>query len=276
MSDRDDSADEPKEEDSAPESDAEPVEGEPALSKSEESSPSPAAEARRSAKARRSRARARSRDGGTQGASSVLSSRAVMVAVVALAAGGAAGWFGHQAQAKAKLRAESAPSPAGSGAPAGPCAAWEKQICSSSGDQSATCQQAKGAIDLLTPSACEVALEAVPATLAKVKAARAPCDSLVTKLCNELPKGSTTCQMVTERTSSFPGDRCQEMLDNFEKVAAEVKMIDQQSAQMGGAPHGGMPPGAGPHGMPQGAMPPGAMPQGAMPPGAMPQGAPQP
>lgn len=188
-----------------------------------------------------------------------------LVGVAALAVGAAGGWFGHQARANAAIRAESTPAAAGSGKAAGPCGAWEQKICASGGDQSAACQQAKVATSLLTPSTCEAALAAIPATLAKIKTARASCDTLTEKLCKDLPPGSATCQMVKERTVRFPGERCGEMLKNYEQVLAEVKSIDQQ----GGLPMGGMPQGM-PHGMPQG-MPPG-MPQG-MPPG-MPQGMP--
>jgi hypothetical protein len=189
--------------------------------------------------------------------SSIRSSSAAVFVVVALAAGGAAGWFGHIAQAKAMLRDESAPAPAGSAAASGPCRAWEKQICSGGTDQSAACQQAKAATELLTPSTCEAALQAMPATLAKIKAGRVPCDTLVGKLCTDLPPGSATCQMVKERTPSFPSERCREMLGTYDSVLAEVKMLDEQVGQMG-------------HGMPPGAMPPGAMPTSAMPPGTPP------
>jgi hypothetical protein len=198
-------------------------------------------------------------------------SRVALFVIAALAAGAAAGWFGHVQQAKAaKLRADSAPVASGSAAASGPCASWEKKICDGGGEQSAACQQAKGAAELLTPSTCAVALEAVPATLARVKAARASCEELVKKLCTDLPQGSATCDMVKERTPSFPPQRCQEMLKTYDQVLAEVKTIDEQAAQMGGGqrrmPPGAMPPGA----MPPGAMPPGAMPPGALPPGAMP------
>ena len=170
--------------------------------------------------------------------------RAIAVGVLALAAGAGAGWFGHIEQAKAKIRAESAP--AGSGSASGACGAWEKKICSSSGEQSAACQQAKGATGLLTPTTCEVALEAVPATLAKVKAERVPCDTLTTKLCKELPPGSQTCDMIKEKTPLFPADRCKEMLKNFDQVLAEVKQLDQNPMPMGMP---GQAPGAG-HGHP--------------------------
>jgi hypothetical protein len=174
--------------------------------------------------------------------------------VVALAAGGAAGWFGHIQQAKAHTqRVDSAAAPAGSGV-AGPCGNWQEKICASSGTTSAACQQAKGAMELLTPSTCEAALGTMPATLAKLKAARASCDSLVKKLCADLPPGSSTCEMVKERTPSFPAKRCDEMLKNYDAVIGELRSIDAQGGLGGpggpGSPGGqGMPPGM-PHGMP--------------------------
>lgn len=177
--------------------------------------------------------------------SAPLSSSSVgLFVTLALAAGGAAGWFGHIQQAKAALKAESAAAPAGSGAPAGPCGAWEAKICSGTGgDKSATCQQAKGAVELLTPSTCEVALAAVPATLAKLKAARSSCDKLVAKLCADLPPGSQTCDMVKERTPSFPTQRCEEMMKHYDEVIGQLKQVDQQGGMQGG-PGGPGGPGA--------------------------------
>jgi hypothetical protein len=164
--------------------------------------------------------------------------------------GGAGGWFGHDPQAKAKLPADSAPAPSGSGAASGPCGAWEAKICGSTGATSAACAEAKAALDLLTPSTCEVALAGVPATLAKVKAARASCETLVGKLCQDLPPGSSTCNMVKERTPSFPAARCEEMLKNYDAVIGELKQMEQQ-----GGPGGMAPPGAGPGGPPGGPPP---------------------
>ena len=227
---------------------AEP-EGEPkpaeASSEKSEDSPRKASpdKASRSAKARhKPKSKERAPSASASRGSPLTSSRAAMVAIVALAAGGAAGWFGHEAQAKARLRAESTPAAAGSASKAGPCGAWETKLCAGGGADSAVCQQAKGAVDLLTPSACEVALAAVPATLAKVKAARVPCDNLVTKLCKDLPPNSSTCQMVTQRTPSFPAERCQEMLKHYDEVLAQLKGMEQQ----GGMPMGAH-PGPGPN-----------------------------
>jgi len=164
-----------------------------------------------------------------------------LLVVIALAAGGvgaAGGWFGHDAQAKAKLRAESA-APAGSGAPSGSCGAWQKKICTGAGDNSAACAEAKEAVDLLTSPACDAALLSVPATLAKVKAERATCDSLITKLCADLPPGSQACALVREKTPSFPRERCEGMLAHYDEVLGGLRDMDQQ---MGAAP----PPGADP------------------------------
>jgi hypothetical protein len=163
------------------------------------------------------------------------------IGVVALAAGAAAGWFGHIEQGKAKIRAEST---AGASSASPACGSWEKKVCGQTGEQSLACQQAKGAASLLTSAACDVALESVPATVAKVKAQRVPCDNLISKLCKDLPEGSQTCGMIKERTPLFPPEKCTEMLGKYDQVLAEVKQLDQQMP-MGMSPHGG--PG-GPHG----------------------------
>jgi hypothetical protein len=206
-----------------------------------------------------------------KGRALVPSSNLIAIGVVALLVGGALGWFGQIEKAKAALRAESA-APAGSGAAAGPCGAFQSKICASAGLQSASCQEAKGAADLLLPATCESALGALPETLAKLKAARASCDKLVAKLCQDLPPGSKTCDMVKERTPSFPRERCDQMMQSYDKVIAELKQMDQQGGmqmgggprmQPGGTPPGGMPPGGMPHMTMPGTLPPGHV---AMPP----------
>lgn len=227
----------------------------------EESPPPPKAKS----KAASSKGTAKSAPAGkaAPGPALIPSSRAIAIGALALAVGGLAGWFGHIQKAKAALRAESV-APVGSGVPAGPCGAWQSKICASTGAQSASCQQAKGAAELLVTSTCEAALGTMPETLAKVKAARASCEQLVNKLCQDLPQGSKTCDMVKERTPSFPRERCDQMLSQYDKVIAELKQIDAQgNMQMGGP---GMQPGMPPGGMPHNAMPHITIPQ---------QGAPQ-
>jgi hypothetical protein len=180
-----------------------------------------------SAKARREEEVNRAKKAGTM--------LAAGVGVVALAAGAAAGWFGHIEQGKAKIRAEST---AGASSASPACQSWEKKLCAQTGEQSLACQQAKGAASMLTSAACDVALESVPATIAKVKAQRVPCDTLVSKLCKDLPEGSQTCGMVKERTPTFPSEKCTEMLGKYDQVLAEVKQLEQR-VPMGMSPHGG-------------------------------------
>jgi hypothetical protein len=113
--------------------------------------------------------------------------------------------------------------------------------------------QAKGAIELMTPSTCDVALSNVPATLTKLKAARASCDKLVTKLCADLPPGSQMCAMVKDKTPSFPAQRCDEMLGHYDEVIGQLKQMEQQQGGMMGGPGGPGGPGPGmsaPPGMP--------------------------
>jgi len=187
-------------------------------------------------------------------AKAITSLHLIGIGVAALVVGGAAGWFGHIQKGKAELRAAVAAAPAGSGAPTGPCGAWQSNLCKATGEQSAACQQAKAATGVLSTAACESALSTLPATLAKIKAERVTCDKLVEKLCAELPPGSKTCAMVKERTPSFPAERCEQMTKNYDKVVAELKQMDQQQGAMG-APGGGMrmpgmpggPPGGPPH-----------------------------
>jgi len=192
-------------------------------------------------------------------------STVIAIGVAALALGGAAGWFGQIQKTKAALRAEIAAAPAGSGAPTGPCGAFQAQVCKNAGEQSAACQQAKGAAEILLSTTCESALGAMPETLAKIRAGRASCDRLVNKLCADLPPGSQTCTMVKDRTPSFPRERCDQMLANYDKVIAELKQMDAGGGmQMGGMPRSGMP------GMPPGMHPsPASAPPGATP-GALP------
>jgi hypothetical protein len=165
-----------------------------------------------------------------------------VIAVLALAAGGAGGWFGHIAQAKAALRADStAPT-----TESGPCGSWAQKVCGSAGKQSAVCQQAKDASQMLTPLTCQAGLEAMPATLAKLKTMRSSCDKLVAKLCADLPPDSQTCTMVKEKTPSFPSQRCDEMMQHYDEVIGQLKQIDAAQKQMGAGGPGG--PG-GPGGM---------------------------
>jgi hypothetical protein len=193
--------------------------------------------------------------------------RTVAWAALALVLGAAGGWFAREARAHTLLS-----SAMGKGAPeaeGGSCRAWETQICESLGAEAFACQEAKSAAGLLPSAACDEALAAVPDTLAKVKEARQGCDSLVSKLCADLGAETQTCQMVKEKTPSFPPDRCDAMLGQYDQVIGQLRMMEQAQAGMrpgmGGPGMGG--PGMAP---PHGADPHVSSPHGAAPPGAAP------
>jgi hypothetical protein len=209
-----------------------------------ESEPKPAPAPKKAAPARAAAAKGKATPGAP--APGVPTSRVGLFILLSLAAGGAAGWFGHIQQAKAAASRVDTAAPAGSNAAAsGPCGAWQDKICSGSGKESAACAQAHGAAELLTPSTCEAGLQAMPATLARIKAGRASCDKLVSKLCGDLEPGSRTCQMVKERTPQFPPQRCDEMMSHYDEVIGQLKQMDAQGGPQMGGP-GGPGPGPGP------------------------------
>jgi hypothetical protein len=196
----------------------------------------------------------------------------VLAVAVALVVGLGVGWLLGKSQPSEAEAEEVAPAGSASGGVAEQCKTWSETICKETSDDSAACSQAKAAADLLPAGVCNVALKQVPATLEQVKATRAVCDQLVTKLCTDLGDASETCKMVKTKTASFPPAQCREMLKNYDQVLGQLKRIGQQRMM---AP--GMPPGASPHGAsPHGAMPPGAMPRGPSPGGPKPAPAPAP
>jgi hypothetical protein len=104
-----------------------------------------------------------------------------------------------------------------------------------------------------------------------VKASRSSCDTLIAKLCSDLPEGSATCTMVKERTPGFPAERCEQMLKEYDRVIAELKKADEQGLRPPGPPPRNAPPGMAP-GMPPGMSSSGMRPTGMAP--GMPPGGP--
>jgi hypothetical protein len=80
-------------------------------------------------------------------------------------------------------------------------------------------------------------------------------------------KENPLCQMVTEQTANFPTEKCKQMVDNYDQVIQQLRMMENQMPPGGPGGPGG--PGMRPPGMPGGGMPPGhpGAPPGGMPPG---------
>jgi hypothetical protein len=221
------------------------------------------AERRRDERALKSRARSAS----TTGADSP-ARKSLLFAVLGLLIGVGSGWFLGTARAKGRPPFSRA-APAGSGV-SGECKTWQDKICAEAGDTSAGCTQAKTAAALMPQSACGVALDDVPATVAQLKKAREVCVNLVNKLCDDLGKDSQACIFVRSRTEQMPPERCRAMQENYASVLNQLQTMSQSGGMMGGP---GSHPGGGMRPMMPGRMPggPGGPPPGA---GGPPPGSP--
>jgi protein-disulfide isomerase len=156
----------------------------------------------------------------------------LLVALVTLAIGVGIGWLvrGTSLAASAPTPAPSTSSSAAAGT--GPCAQWATQLCEKTGDSSEACGTAKSAAELLPASACAAARADVAATLTKVQNARSACDKLVTKLCADIGEGTDSCKLVRERTPSFPTQQCQQMLEGYDEVVAELRHMEAKNAPL--------------------------------------------
>lgn len=96
----------------------------------------------------------------------------------------------------------------------------------------AACQQAKAGATIMPPGACQAALADMPATMAKVKAARGACDELVTKLCKDIGEDTESCKLVKDKTPSFPPERCSQMMENYDKVLGELQAMEKKNAPL--------------------------------------------
>lgn len=189
--------------------------------------------------------------GDSSAAESRSSSTALLIGVLCLAAGFGIGWFGHDFQmSKAEKEADAAVEGKGEAA-RGPCKDWEDAICGALGPTAYACSQAKSASTLLSGSACAQAQEGVTAKVDEIQAERAQCTELSTKLCSELGADGEACNLVKTQTPSFPPERCEQMMQNYDQVLAQLKMMQERGAMPGQRPpghpgmnRGGPPPGA--------------------------------
>ena len=158
------------------------------------------------------------------------------VGLVGLVLGGAAGWIGHQKLGSGitSPSPDVTPSAASSAAaaPSGPCEEWSRDVCLRAGESTEGCTQAQAAAKLLPANACVAAKSEVEATVAKLKSARAACDNLTEKLCNDIGKDTATCTMVRERTSSFPAAQCDQMMGQYDQVLGELKQMEKANAPL--------------------------------------------
>ena len=126
----------------------------------------------------------------------------------------------------------------GAGAPvASPesCTEYTTKFCEVVGQQSPDCAAAQNLFKLLPASACAQGLTDMAFTKNAFTAAREVCNTLVTKLCTDIGSETQTCAMVTERTATFPPAQCEQMIAEYDKVLAELKMMEEANKPLDAA-----------------------------------------
>lgn len=131
--------------------------------------------------------------------------------------------------AKTDKKSAAANAVPGQAAPAaGVCADYAAKVCAAAGDKSATCTSFKSSVELMPEAACKAGLAEIEVTTTKLAAAQAVCAELVGRLCKAIGPDTKTCAMVTERTKSFPPERCKQMgsPEEYPKVVASLEQME--------------------------------------------------
>ncbi|MBN2195402.1 MAG: thioredoxin domain-containing protein [Polyangiaceae bacterium] len=157
----------------------------------------------------------------------------LFLALVTLALGLVVGWFAHDAKASSHSPdVAGTPAPSGSATAGRACEQWSGAVCKEAGDSSEACSQAHAGAELMPEGACQLALQSLPTTLAKVKSSRSTCDELVTKLCADIGPETESCKLVKEKTPSLPATQCQQMMDSYADVLGEFQTVEKRNAPL--------------------------------------------
>lgn len=145
----------------------------------------------------------------------------------------------NQGGKTASAPAEGADAPAeGADAPAipkGPCGKYAAALCTEAGETSPTCASVKAATDIMPPAACTAGMKDMAFSKAAITKQRAACQELVTKLCADLGPDTNSCKMVTEKTPSFPPERCASMMGQYDQVLKELKAEEAKNKPLDAA-----------------------------------------
>ncbi len=113
-----------------------------------------------------------------------------------------------------------------------PCEEVEKKLCAESGEKSSNCEAFGLLKGVLAPEACAAELSHFEHTKTQLANATKDCDTLVARLCAEVQ--TETCQMVTQATKRFPPQQCTSMLEQIDKVVAELKAEEAKNQPITG------------------------------------------
>ena len=107
------------------------------------------------------------------------------------------------------------------------CTEYTTKFCEVVGEKTQDCMAAQNVFKLLPANACAQGLADLNFTKTAYASARQVCDTLVDKLCTDIGKETQTCSMVTERTKEFPPAQCDQMMAEYDKVLAELEMMEE-------------------------------------------------
>ncbi len=106
------------------------------------------------------------------------------------------------------------------------CDEYADKVCKEAGEQSPTCQNMKGAVGFMPPAACQAGLADLDFTKKKIAETRKKCTELMDKLCADLGPGDS-CEMVRTQTARFTPQRCESLMQNYDKVLAQIKRQEE-------------------------------------------------
>jgi protein-disulfide isomerase len=109
----------------------------------------------------------------------------------------------------------------------GVCEQYADKVCKEVGEQTPACQSLKGAVAYLPPSACQAGMSDIDFTRKQVAESRKKCTELMDKLCADLGPKSESCTMVRTQTQKFSPQRCESLMQNYDKVLAQIKMQEE-------------------------------------------------
>jgi protein-disulfide isomerase len=113
---------------------------------------------------------------------------------------------------------------------AGACDAYAKSLCGIAGEQSETCNAIKTVVGGLLPSAaCEAGAKDLDFTKSKLEGLKEVCKTLADKLCKDLGETTKSCEMVKTQTPTFPPDRCQSLMQNYDAVLADLQRMEARN-----------------------------------------------
>ncbi len=112
---------------------------------------------------------------------------------------------------------------------AGTCDEYATKFCEVVGAKTPTCQSMQTVSSLMPAKACDAGLADLDYTKTQHAELRKECETLVEKLCGDLGEETQSCKMVRERTPGFPPERCAQMMQQYDRVLAELKAQEKQN-----------------------------------------------